>query len=186
MKADLAAKLGNVMRGEVTRKYPVTRVERVTGVECNTSKSLMLHRYTCNPSKSVSLENDATERVTRGVTVPPEPDEAELVERVAIAIELGGVPAAYADAWARLQIQKPMAVSDDDWRLAINDASILLDAWGSVAFDLQWTANELFDVPREGRPGDSFGSSEANRSFRPATCADRWRTNFRPARDERG
>lgn len=153
MKADLAAKLGNAMRGEVTRKYPVTRVERVTGVECNTSKSLMLHRYTCNSSKSVSLENDATERVTRGVTIPPEPDEAELVQRAAIAVELGGVPAAYADSWARLQCQRPMGVTNEDWQQAIIDGGVFLDRWGSLALEFQWTAGELFDVPRDGATG---------------------------------
>ncbi len=158
MKADLAAKLVNVMRGEVTRKYPVTRVTRVTGVECNTSKPLMLHRYTCNPSKSASLETDATERVTRDVMAPPPPDRspaedtgAALEERKAMA--MGGVPEPYLDAWARLQVQKPEGVSDAVWRQAIDDAGRFLDQWGSLAIELGWTAGELFDVPRDGNSG---------------------------------
>ena len=113
MKADLAAKLQSAMREEVARNYPVTRV---TGVTCNTSKSLMLHHYTCNTLKSASWENDEKERVTKGVTIPPAPDsslaedtEIELEERKAMA--MGGVPEPYLDAWARLQYQKPMRVS---------------------------------------------------------------------------
>ena len=41
---------------------------------------------------------------------------------------MGGVPAAYADAWARPQIQKPMRVSDAEWRQAIGYAGRFLDA----------------------------------------------------------
>jgi len=61
---------------------------------------------------------------------------------------MGGVPAAYADAWARLQIQKPMRVSDAEWRQAIDDAGRFLDQRGSLAVELGWTAGDLFDVPR--------------------------------------
>jgi hypothetical protein len=35
-----------------------------------------------------------------------------------------GVPPAYADAWARLQCQKPMAVSEAEWRQAIDDGGL--------------------------------------------------------------
>jgi hypothetical protein len=52
-----------------------------------------------------------------GGIAPPEPDEAEIEERKGMA--MGGVPAAYADAWARLQCQKPRGVTDEDWRLAV-------------------------------------------------------------------
>jgi hypothetical protein len=40
------------------------------------------------------------------------------------AWQWGGVPEPHLDAWARLQIQKPMAVSDGEWR-----------AWWGVARD---------------------------------------------------
>jgi hypothetical protein len=86
-----------------------------------------------------------------GGIAPPEPDEAEIEERKGMA--MGGVPAAYADAWARLQIQKPMRVSDAEWRQAIDDADRFLDQRGSLAMELGWAAGELFDVPRDGRPG---------------------------------
>ena len=75
---------------------------------------------------------------------------------------MGGVPEPYLDAWARLQYQKPMRVSDAEWRQAINDAGRFLDQWGSRAVEFGWAAGKLFDVPRDGRQGDSFGSSKAS------------------------
>jgi hypothetical protein len=118
----------------------------------------MLHHYTCNTLKSASWEYDEKERVTKGVTIPPAPDsslaedtEIELEERKAMA--MGGVPEPYLDAWARLQIQKPMRVSDAEWRQAIDAAGRFLDQWGSRAVEFGWTAADLFDVPRDGKPG---------------------------------
>ena len=32
-------------------------------------------------------------------------------------------------------------------------AGCFLDAWGADAAAMRWTAGELFDVPRNGRPG---------------------------------
>jgi len=40
------------------------------------------------------------------------------------------VPEPYLDAWARLQYQKPMAVSAEEWRRAIDAAGRFLDALG--------------------------------------------------------
>ena len=62
-------------------------------------------------------------------------------------------PAPYADIFARLNHQKPFAVSTEEWERAVNDAGLFLDAWGALAVDLQWTAGDLFDVPRDGRAG---------------------------------
>jgi hypothetical protein len=39
-------------------------------------------------------------------------------------------PAPYLGAWARLQYQKPMAVSAEEWRRAIDAAGRFLDAVG--------------------------------------------------------
>lgn len=65
----------------------------------------------------------------------------------------GGVPEPYLDAWARLQLQKPLRVADDEWPRAIDDAGRFLDQWGSLALEYGWTAGDLFDVPRDGGPG---------------------------------
>ncbi len=66
---------------------------------------------------------------------------------------MGDVPEPYLDAWARLQMQKPLRVSDDAWRRAIDDAGRFLDQWASLALEYGWTAGDLFDVPRDGRSG---------------------------------
>lgn len=101
-----------------------------------------------------------------GIDGPPQPNEVDLEESAAIAID-GGVPAVYADAWARLQCQKPLWVSDGEWRQAIAAAGRFLDQWGSLAVDFQWTAGDLFDVPGNGKPGGLiwFLGSEAVRSL---------------------
>jgi hypothetical protein len=51
---------------------------------------------------------------------------------------VGGVPEPYLDAWAHLQVRKPMQVSDERWRQLINDAGRFLDAWGALAAGFQW------------------------------------------------
>jgi hypothetical protein len=60
-----------------------------------------------------------------------------------------GVPEPYLDAFARLQCQKPVRVSDAVWRQAIADAGRFLDPWGSLAVEFQWAAGDLLDVPRK-------------------------------------
>jgi hypothetical protein len=59
----------------------------------------------------------------------------------------------YLYAWARLQCQRPLSIPEAEWRLAINDAGLFLDAWGGNAAAMGWGAGELFDVPRAGRLG---------------------------------
>ena len=61
------------------------------------------------------------------------------------------MPAVYLDAWARLNCQKPLAASDAEWRLALHDSGLFLDAWCADAAAMGWRAGELFDVPRAGR-----------------------------------
>jgi hypothetical protein len=109
----------------------------------------------------------------------PEPDEVDLEERKAMA--MASVPEPYLDTWARLQCQKPMRVSDDDWRQAIDDAGRFLDQWGSLAVEFQWAPADLFDVPRDGRPGGLLWwlAGETVRSLGPehaVTASDQgWR-----------
>ena len=99
----------------------------------------------------------------QGASIPTGAAPAdEIEERVALAADC--VPTVYLDAWARLQCQRPLTVLEDDWRRAMNDAGLFLDEWGREAAKWRWTADELFDVPRDGRPGDSFGSFKASES----------------------
>ncbi len=109
----------------------------------------------------------------------PEPNDVELEERKAMVMD--SVPEPYLDAWARIQCQKPVRVSDDDWRQAVDDAGRFLDQWGSLAVEFQWAPADLFDVPRDGRPGGLvwFLEGETVRSLGPehaVTTSDRvWR-----------
>lgn len=73
-------------------------------------------------------------------------------ERLAVAAE-GGVPKLFADAFARLQLQRPAGIDDATWRRALDDAGRFLDAWGEMAKAFAWTPGDLFDVPRDGRGG---------------------------------
>jgi hypothetical protein len=78
-------------------------------------------------------------------------DMNAIEERAALAAD--SVPACYLDAWARLQCQRPLYATEKAWRRAIDDAGRFLDAWGPDAATMRWTVGELFDAPRDGRPG---------------------------------
>ena len=71
-------------------------------------------------------------------------EQAAIEERAALAAD--SVPACYADAWARLNHQKPANVTESRWRLALGDGGRFLDAWGDEAAELGWTAGDLFEV----------------------------------------
>jgi hypothetical protein len=49
------------------------------------------------------------------------------------------VPSVYLDAWARLNCQKPARVSESEWRLALDNGGLFLDAWG-------WGASRLAET----------------------------------------
>jgi len=72
--------------------------------------------------------------------------EIDQVEREAIAIELGGVPEAYASAFAQLQAHAPPEVPLERWHQFINDAGIFLDQWGRDAERLGWSVDDLFGL----------------------------------------
>jgi hypothetical protein len=72
--------------------------------------------------------------------------EIDAAEREAIAIELGGVPAVYASAFARLQAEPPAEVPRDRWHQFINDAGLFLDHWGRQAEAIGWRSEELFGL----------------------------------------
>ena len=151
MRAELAARLRRTMRGEAIAENGVTGVSGVTERAGLRPKPPELHQL-----RRLRLENDnegksAKEGGSAPVTVPLAAELDAIEERAALAADY--VPACYLDAWARLQSQQPLFVSDAEWRLAINDAGLFLDAWGAFAAEMQWTPGELFDLPRKGNPG---------------------------------
>ena len=106
----------------------------------------------------------------------------------------GSVPDAYLDAWARLQVQRPATVSEDEWQLAVNDAGLFLNRWVSLAVEFQWSPGDLFDVPRDGRQGGlvwflkgekvralglEHAVTESGRTFDRMTRAE-WRDRYQP------
>jgi hypothetical protein len=74
--------------------------------------------------------------------VLPDSDAAAIEERAGLADR---VPAVYRDAWARLNVQRPRGVSEEKWRLALDDGGLFLDEFGSEAASLGWTPDEIFD-----------------------------------------
>jgi hypothetical protein len=103
------------------------------------------------PSPGISEKFSAGGSRVFGIDRAPDPGEVEVEEPKGMA--MGGLPAAYLDAWARLQCQRPAQIAEATWRQAIDDAGRFLDQLGSLAVEFQWTPGELFDVPRDGRPG---------------------------------
>jgi hypothetical protein len=71
-------------------------------------------------------------------------DGAAEAERAAIAIEMGGVPPAYADAWAAFQTRQQRGPSEADWWRAVDGAGRFLDEWGSFALGFGWRASDIF------------------------------------------
>ena len=171
MRADLAARLRRTMRGEAIAENGVTGVSGVTGRSGLRPKPPELRQL-----RPLRLENgnggkSAKEGVTSPVTAPLADDLDAIEERAALAADR--VPACYLDAWARLQCQRPLSVPDAEWRRAIDDAGLFLDAWGADAAAMGWSAGELFDVPRDGRPGGLVWQLKgaARRSLGRGTCS---------------
>jgi hypothetical protein len=78
-------------------------------------------------------------------------------------------PKAYFDAWARLQVQRPSIVQNEEWRQAVEDAGLFLNDWGAQALHFEWSPANLFDVPRDGSAGGLvwFLQDEAVRALGP-------------------
>ena len=135
------------IRAIATRSAPLATIAtlRQTPLECRNVANVA----SSSPDRNAQCRNVAN--VAGSSALACDPDHNAIEERAGIAADR--VPALYIDAWARLNYQKPFAVSDAEWRLALDDGGRFLDAWGEYATALGWTPGELFDVPREGRLG---------------------------------
>ena len=151
MTPDLAARLRQTMRGEAIAEKGVTGVAGVTGTIGLRLKPQQLRQLRPLRLENGTGEKRAREGVSSPVTQPIGADLDAIEERAAIISET--CPAPYADTFARLNHQKPVAVSDAQWSRALDDAGRFLDAWGRLAAEMQWGAGDLFDLPRDGRPG---------------------------------
>jgi hypothetical protein len=143
MKAETLARLEQIARGEIVPKSGVTGVTGVTRQVVTPRKPASLHLL-----HLLHLENDKRETtlfdgVTAGVTGELS-DPFDVAERAAIAIELGRVPPAYADAWAAFQMRRPGRVSEAEWFRAVDDSGRFLDEWAWLALDFGWRPPDIF------------------------------------------
>ncbi|MFZ2105415.1 MAG: hypothetical protein WAV18_08525 [Roseiarcus sp.] len=139
------------MRGGAIAEKGVTGVAGVTGPIGLRLKPPQLRQLRPLRHEYGNGEKRAREGVSPPVTQPIGADFDAIEERAAIISET--CPAPYADTFARLNHQKPMAVTDAQWSRALDDAGWFLDDWGTLAAEMPWSAGELFDVPYERRPG---------------------------------
>jgi hypothetical protein len=133
-------------KGEQAPKYGGTGGTGVTVEHCSILKPSETPGVT--PFHLLHLENSRFRKeVELDTSEVGTADEIE--ERAAIVSET--CPAPYVDVFARLNHQKPVALSDPQWSRALDDAGRFLDEWGAEAATMQWSAGELFDIPREGK-----------------------------------
>lgn len=108
------------------------------------------------------------------------PYEFDLAERAAIAIELGRVPPAYAEAWAAFQTRNAGHVSQAKWFQAVDDAGQFLDEWAGLALDFGWWPTDIF-----GRCGLAwFCGGERVRALGPDNAITASGRIFQRQRDE--
>jgi hypothetical protein len=132
------------MRGEAIAENGVIGVAGVTATPALRPKPQQLRQLRPLRLENGNGEKSAKAGVTSPVTAPLADDLYAIEERAALAADC--VPACYLDAWARLQCQKPASVSEAEWRRALDDGGLFLDAWGEDAVALGWMPGDLFDV----------------------------------------
>ena len=147
MRAELLAELCAVARGEHAAKSPVTHATPVTLQPGYSSRAPGLQALQRLQAKRSNGGKRNSSPVTAPATIPPGSDEATVEERAGLAAD--SVPLVYLDAWASLNYEKPLHVSEAEWRLALDDGGRFLDAWGNEAADIGWTPGDLFR-PRTG------------------------------------
>ena len=160
MKPELRERLASFAQGASVPKIgatPVTYVTEPFSYRRNLLKLHLLHElHVENDKAPKGAERDEIAHVT----LPHYP----------IGADKGAAPdrerEPYLDAWVRLQLERPMAVSNDEWRLAVTDAGLFLDRWGSLAVGFGWSPDDLFGAP----------SADSDRS-RPPKRDDRARRN---------
>jgi hypothetical protein len=151
MSPELAKRLALVFPTAPIQKAGVTGVAGVADVASHAEKPQQIRQLRPLRLLVDTGGKDARESVATYVAPPAALDIDGIEERAALAAD--SVPGPYLVAWARLQVRKPNSVGAEAWWRAIDDAGHFLDQWGTVAVELDWTARELIDLPREGRSG---------------------------------
>ncbi len=185
MTPDLLMFLRNTVRGGSVSKIGVTGVRGVTGAHGYAPDPLQLRRLRGLRAENWKLEKGSIHDVTEGVSARS--DLTDLIEeRAAIAEHDGGVPRVYCDAWATLQCQKPLLVSDAQWRAALDDRGQFLDCWGATAAELGWSPGAIFDLPGDNEKGGVIwlllGAGVDSLTARHARLSDGRTINRQPIR----
>jgi len=136
MKAEVLAELRRIMRGD----HAAVTGAHVTVRPAVTPKTPRVTPATPATPKNDGRGNENEENATADAGALLDAIE----ERAGLAADR--VPAAYLDAWARLDHQKPFDVTEAQWWQAVHDGGRFLDARGSEAAEAEWTPSELFDV----------------------------------------
>ena len=132
------------MRGEGVAENSVTGVVAVTATSGLRQRPQQLRQLRQLRFENGSWQKSANAGVSEPATEPIGGDFDAIEERAALVSET--CPAPFVDAFARLNHQKPSAVSAARWRLALDDGGRFLDAWGPEAAALRWTPGDLFDA----------------------------------------
>jgi hypothetical protein len=141
MKAETLALLVQVARGEIVSKSGGTAGTPGTQSSVPAQKCPLFQVFRVF---QVEQDESGTAQFADGTSAGTRlPDDFEVAERAAIAIELGRVPPAYADAWAAFR--KPGHVSEAEWFRAVDDAGRFLDEWARLALDFGWRPPDIFD-----------------------------------------
>ena len=142
MRTDVLARLGAIARGEIIPQSGGTSGTGGTLKFVPPQKPASFHAFHLFHLESDKRENANSDGVTAGGTSLR--DDVTVAERTAIAIELGRVPPAYADAWAVFQTRKPGHVSEAVWFRAQDAAGRFLDEWASLALSFGWRPPDIF------------------------------------------
>jgi hypothetical protein len=137
----MLGRLRSIARGE---HFAVTPSPGVTATSRLRQKLPELRQLRPLRLKDGEWEDKVAEASLSRLLALEEPDAEAIEERAGLAADR--VPPVYLDAWARLNHQKPVGVSETEWRLALDDGGRFLDAFGSEAAELRWMPGELFDV----------------------------------------
>jgi len=146
-----SAVTGGAADSSTAQADPAAPVARVTGTtkdrQSYEERSPLPSPYVTEKADRVQEYNAIGYTGTR--LHPPVPEREpsswpdEIAERAAIAVELGGVPARYAGAFAELQMRCPAGCEIHQWELAIDDVGRFFDQWGAEAEQTGWSAADL-------------------------------------------
>lgn len=145
---DCGLSWATVRRAQHDLKIKPAKRGMADGWEWSLSEDAHQNPKVLSPERLSTFANDEHLRGLSGAVTDSLND---IEERKAMAA--GSCPEQFLDAYSRLQCQRPLSISDANWRQAIDDAGRLLDQWGSLAVEFQWTPRELFDLPGQDTHG---------------------------------